>query len=88
MLRRAARFAFSRLAQEPPYLELQRDFLDPAEFYKLLTEQGVDFYSGVPDSLLKDFLTYLSDTVPAERNIITANEGTALSLAVGYHLAT
>ncbi len=48
----------------------------------------MEFYTGVPDSLLKDFLTYIADTVPPEKNIITANEGTALSLAVGYHLAT
>jgi hypothetical protein len=33
--------------------ELVRDFLDPADFYQSLKKIGIDFYCGVPDSLLK-----------------------------------
>ncbi len=34
--------------------ELVRDFLDPAEFFQQVkTICGIDFYCGVPDSLLK-----------------------------------
>lgn len=33
--------------------ELVRDFLDPGEFYKSINEIGIDFFCGVPDSLLK-----------------------------------
>ena len=34
--------------------ELVRDFLDPAEFYRQVrTICGIDFFCGVPDSLLK-----------------------------------
>jgi hypothetical protein len=34
--------------------ELIRDFLDPAEFYKAVkTIGGIDYFCGVPDSLLK-----------------------------------
>jgi len=34
--------------------ELVRDFLDPAEFYRQLkTICGIEFFCGVPDSLLK-----------------------------------
>ncbi len=33
--------------------ELVRDFLEPADFYKAVKEIGIDFYTGVPDSLLK-----------------------------------
>ncbi|KAM3138760.1 hypothetical protein pb186bvf_009139 [Paramecium bursaria] len=73
---------------EPPYLELQRDFLDPAEFYQLLGKQGVQFYTGVPDSLLKDFCAYVADNTTSQQHVIAANEGTAVSLAAGYHLAT
>jgi phosphonopyruvate decarboxylase len=51
-----------RATEEPPYLELQRDFIDPAEFYGILKKAGIDFYTGVPDSLLKDFCAYV--TVP------------------------
>ena len=47
-----------------------------------------DFFCGVPDSLLKDFCSYVDETAPPERHVITANEGNAIALASGYHLAT
>lgn len=68
--------------------ELVRDFLDPAVFYQQLKNKGIDFYCGVPDSLLKDFCAYVTDVTPAENHVITANEGNAIGLAAGYHLAT
>lgn len=71
-----------------PMLELVRDFLDPADFFRSLTNVGVDFFCGVPDSLLKDFCAYMTDNVERSKHVITANEGTAVSLAAGYHLAT
>lgn len=58
------------------------------EFYKSLSDHGVDFFTGVPDSLLKDVCGYITDETPAERNIIAANEGGSIALALGYHLAT
>lgn len=58
------------------------------EFYNLLTKRGVDFYAGVPDSLLKDICAYIFDHTKDEKNIIAANEGNAVALAAGYHLAT
>lgn len=58
------------------------------EFFNLLTKEGVDFFTGVPDSLLKDFCSCISEKVPRERNIIAANEGNAVALASGYYLAT
>lgn len=57
-------------------------------FYQLLAEQGVDFFTGVPDSLLKDFCAYVTDHVPAKNHIIAANEGGAVALACGRYLAT
>jgi len=33
--------------------ELIRDFLSPALFYKRLADIDIDFFCGVPDSLLK-----------------------------------
>ncbi|KAK2189303.1 hypothetical protein NP493_109g02008 [Ridgeia piscesae] len=68
--------------------ELIRDFLSPALFYKRLADIDIDFFCGVPDSLLKDFCAYVTDNTPTERHVITANEGNAVSLAVGYHMAT
>jgi len=57
-------------------------------FYHSLIKNGVEFFSGVPDSLLKDICAYITDNTPKERNIIAANEGGAIALATGYHLAT
>lgn len=58
------------------------------EFYKILKENNIDFFTGVPDSLLKSFCAYVKENTPDTKNIITANEGNALALAAGYHLAT
>lgn len=57
-------------------------------FYNLLKENQVDFFTGVPDSLLKDFCAYVMDNTEESNNIIAANEGNALAMASGYHLAT
>ncbi|MDR0982138.1 MAG: phosphonopyruvate decarboxylase [Culturomica sp.] len=58
------------------------------KFYQLLSENGIEFFTGVPDSLLKDICAYITDNTPAEKNIIAANEGAAVGLACGYHIAT
>lgn len=60
----------------------------PEFFVNTLKEQGIDFYAGVPDSLLKNICAYITDNLPAEQNIIAANEGGAMGIAAGYHLAT
>lgn len=57
-------------------------------FYNLLKENGTDFFTGVPDSLLKSFCAYLTDTIDAHHHIITANEGSAVGLATGHYFAT
>ncbi|MDE5883226.1 MAG: phosphonopyruvate decarboxylase [Muribaculaceae bacterium] len=53
-----------------------------------LKKNGIDFFTGVPDSLLNDFCTYLSDNFPASKHIMAANEGNAVGIAAGYHMAT
>lgn len=60
----------------------------PEYFIETLRGLGIDFYAGVPDSLLKNICAYISDTMDERHNIITANEGGAVGLAAGYHLAT
>jgi phosphonopyruvate decarboxylase len=71
-----------------PMTETVRDFLPPDEFYNLLKRNGMDFYVGVPDSLLQSFLSYVMDVTPPSSHIITANEGSAVGVALGFHLAT
>ena len=62
--------------------------LDPKYFYDVLKSQNINFYTGVPDSLLKHFCTYIQNNTSPSNHIIAANEGGAIALATGYHLAT
>lgn len=62
--------------------------INPKEFVDALAEQGIDFYAGVPDSLLKDFCAYVDDHGKPGQHVITANEGNAVAMASGYHMAT
>ncbi|MHB9292212.1 phosphonopyruvate decarboxylase [Hollandina sp. SP2] len=62
--------------------------IEPAFFYDALLRYGTDFFTGVPDSLLKSFCAYITDHAEKRRHIIPANEGAAVALACGYHLAT
>ncbi len=57
-------------------------------FCRVLADHGVSFFSGVPDSLLKDFCAYVTAQYPQDSHIIAANEGGAVALACGVHLAT
>lgn len=62
--------------------------LKPDFFYNALAQRGTNFFTGVPDSLLKSFCAYVTDHVPADNHIIAANEGCAIALASGHHFAT
>ena len=62
--------------------------INPTDFYDQLAIHGVEFFAGVPDSLLKEFCLCIDDRTPPIHNIITANEGNAVALAAGYYLAT
>ena len=62
--------------------------ISPKYFYDSLIANGTDFFAGVPDSLLKNFCAYITDNAPADKHIISANEGSATALATGYHFAT
>ena len=61
--------------------------ISPKEFFDFLIRQGIGFFTGVPDSLLKDFCAYVEDNA-ANNHIIAANEGNAIAIASGFHLAT
>lgn len=63
--------------------------LNPQQFLDVLCGQGIGFYAGVPDSLLKDFCACLS-VQPASRlrAVTAANEGAAVALAAGHYMAS
>ena len=62
--------------------------ISPEFFIETLKGYGIDFYAGVPDSLLKNICAYISDNMDAKHNIVAANEGAAVGLAAGHYLAT
>lgn len=62
--------------------------ISPESFVSELRALNVNFFTGVPDSLLKNICAYITDNVEPERNITTANEGAAIALAAGHYLAT
>lgn len=62
--------------------------IESAFFYDELMAYETDFFTGVPDSLLKSFCAYITDNAAEDRHSIAVNEGAALGLAAGYHLAT
>ena len=61
--------------------------INPSSFYDCCLNNGVSFFCGVPDSLLKSFCAFLTDNC-AKNHVITANEGGAIGLATGHTLAT
>ncbi len=61
--------------------------LDPAQFLGQLEAAGIQFSTGIPDSVLGGLCTHLAG-LPAERHRVASNEGQAVALAAGYHFAT
>ncbi len=62
--------------------------LKPQILVEFLKKNNINFFSGVPDSLLKDFCAYVDDEFPSRNHIIAANEGSAVGLAIGHHLSS
>ena len=62
--------------------------IDTLEFYNYLLDNSIDFFAGVPDSLLANLCACIKTNSPKEKNVITANEGNAVAMAAGYHLST
>ena len=58
-----------------------------SKLLKVLKNNDINFFTGVPDSVLKTFSNLLSKYSKLH-HIITANEGGAVSLATGYFLST
>lgn len=62
--------------------------LSPAAIFQSVRDQGIEFFTGVPDSLLKDFCAYVTDNAAHSNHVISANEGNAVALASGHYLGT
>lgn len=62
--------------------------VDTANFCKACKNTGIQFFTGVPDSLLKSFCSYLTNHPSDYPDTITANEGAAIAYAAGRYLAS
>lgn len=57
------------------------------ELVGALVQDGADFFSGVPDSVLSDFSQVLT-TEPHLKHLIAPNEGSAIGVGIGHFLGT
>ena len=62
--------------------------IEPKHFYHLLKQNNINFFCGVPDSLLKNFCAYITDNCSSKNHIISANEGNAIGISAGKYIAT
>jgi phosphonopyruvate decarboxylase len=62
--------------------------LDPLSYLKTLKDSGVTFFTGVPDSLLKEICACITETVGSRNHLIASNEGAALGLSIGHYVGT
>ena len=62
--------------------------LDARDVVETLRRNGITFFTGVPDSLLKDLCACVAASSSRKTHVIAANEGAAVALAAGHHLAT
>lgn len=58
--------------------------INPLKFINLLIKKNIDNFIGVPDSVLKNFLSI----IPVKKNFVSNNEGSAIAHGIGYYLAT
>ena len=52
--------------------------ISPELFINSLVQNELDFFTGVPDSLLKHICAYITDHIASNSHIIAANEGQRL----------
>ena len=57
------------------------------DFIKKLKKSGLQFCTGVPDSLLKE-LCFEFEKSYKKNHVVASNEGAAVALGIGYHLKT
>jgi phosphonopyruvate decarboxylase len=62
--------------------------LTPSDYLRVLNDAGVTFFTGVPDSLLKEFCACVTTTMQPQDHVIAANEGASVGLAIGHYIGT
>jgi phosphonopyruvate decarboxylase len=62
--------------------------IESKKFIEFLKKNKINFFTGVPDSILKPLTPYLGKKDNKNNHIIAVNEGSAVSIGIGYHLST
>ena len=58
-----------------------------ASLIEVFKKNNNNFFTGVPDSVLKELSIYLQ-TKNKKHHIIASNEGAAVSIGIGHYLST
>ena len=61
--------------------------INAEKILKLFKRKNIDFVCGVPDSVLKPFSNLIENNKHL-KHLIVVNEGSAVSLGIGFHLST
>ena len=61
--------------------------IDVKKLIEIFKDNGINYFVGVPDSVLKNFTDCL-DSVKKFQHLILTNEGSAVSAGIGYYLST
>ena len=62
--------------------------ISPADFVDELKANEVNYFVGVPDSLMKGLNYQISNSCSMNEHVITSNEGSAVAHAIGHFAAT
>ena len=57
------------------------------DLFNILKKNKISFFTGVPDSILKNFSNYFNK-LDKNKHIIAVNEGSAVSIGIGKYLST
>ena len=60
--------------------------INSKDFYDGLRSRGVNFFTGVPDSLLANFCEYVDKVAEKKNHYIAVNEGASVALAIGHFM--
>jgi phosphonopyruvate decarboxylase len=62
--------------------------INTTDFVDGIKNAGIEFITGVPDSLLKEICAHITQDFPPTQHIIATNEGSAVGLAMGHFLGS
>ncbi len=62
--------------------------IDPDKFLDAFLDQRINYFTGVPDSLLASLCASIQNRIPIENHVIAANEGSSIALATGHFISS